>query len=85
MSIETGIVRIVRSSLEIAVESKRIWRKLTMKVKYKAGSIYGSGLTDFPYKEGDYVTIVVRYWTSKEDDEDIYYHGYIKGKAFGQG
>jgi hypothetical protein len=49
-----------------------------VKVKYKHGSIY-EGLTDFPYKEGDYVTIVVRYWTSKEDDEDIYYHGHITG------
>ena len=36
-----------------------------MKVMYKAGSIYGPGLTDFPYKEGDYVTMVVRYWTRK--------------------
>jgi hypothetical protein len=35
-----------------------------MKVKYKAGSIY-SDLTDFPYREADYVTIVVRYWTCK--------------------
>lgn len=32
-----------------------------MKVKYKDGSIYGPGLTDFPYQEG----------------EDIYYHGHI--------
>ncbi|OIK04881.1 hypothetical protein BIV60_27815 [Bacillus sp. MUM 116] len=47
-----------------------------MKVKYKDGSIYGPGLTDFPYQEGDYVTIVVRYWTSKEED-DLYYHGHI--------
>jgi hypothetical protein len=23
------------------------------------------------------VTIVVRFWTTKEDEEDIYYHGYI--------
>ena len=48
-----------------------------MKVKYKDDRIYGQGLTDFPYQEGDYVTIVVRYWTVKEDDEDIYYHGHI--------
>jgi hypothetical protein len=47
-----------------------------MKVKYKNGSIY-VGLTDFPYQEGDYVTIVVQYWTSNEDGEDIYYHGRI--------
>lgn len=37
-----------------------------MKIKYKSGSIY-SGLTDFPYQKADYVTIVVRYWTTKED------------------
>lgn len=43
-----------------------------MKVKYKDGSIYGPGLVDFPYQEGDYVTIVVRYWTVKEEAEDIY-------------
>jgi hypothetical protein len=50
-----------------------------MKVKYKDGSIYGPDLTDFPYQEGDYVTIVVRYWTVKEEveDKDIYYHGRI--------
>ena len=47
-----------------------------MKVKYKAGSIY-SDLTDFPYREADYVTIVVRYWTCKENEDDIYYHGHI--------
>ncbi|MFD4706021.1 hypothetical protein ACFWM3_14300 [Gottfriedia sp. NPDC058432] len=48
-----------------------------MKVKYKDGSIYGPGLTDFPFHEGgylSYVTIVVRFWTVKEDEEDIYYH-----------
>ncbi|WHY79917.1 hypothetical protein QNH20_12555 [Neobacillus sp. WH10] len=39
-----------------------------MKVMYKASRIYGPDLTDFPYKECDYVTIVVRYWTSKEVD-----------------
>ena len=48
-----------------------------MKVKYKDGSIYGPGLTDFPFHEGGYVTIVVRFWTVKEDEEDIYYHGHI--------
>jgi hypothetical protein len=48
-----------------------------MKVKYKAGSIYGPGLTDFPYQEGDYVTIVVRYWVKGDEDDDIYYHGHI--------
>lgn len=48
-----------------------------MKVKYKDGSIYGPGLTDFPYQEGDYVTIVVRYWTNKEVEDDLYYHGHI--------
>lgn len=48
-----------------------------MKVKYKDGSIYGPGLVDFPFQEGDYVTIVVRFWTAKEVDEDIYYHGHI--------
>ncbi|MCM2532281.1 hypothetical protein NDK43_07630 [Neobacillus pocheonensis] len=47
-----------------------------MKVKYKDGSIFGHGLTDFPYREGDYVTIVVRYWT-KENEDNIYYHGHI--------
>jgi hypothetical protein len=48
-----------------------------MKVKYKDGSIYGPGLTDFPYQEGDYMMIVVRYWTSKEVEDDLYYHGHI--------
>lgn len=47
-----------------------------MKVKYKYGSLH-IGLTDFPYKEGDYVTIVVKYWTTKGDEDDIYYHGHI--------
>lgn len=49
-----------------------------MKVKYKNGSMY-TDLTEFPYKEGDYVTIVVRYWTAEEDEDNIYYHGYITG------
>ncbi|NRD81063.1 hypothetical protein HPT25_27610 [Bacillus sp. BRMEA1] len=48
-----------------------------MKVKYKADSIYGPDLINFPYKVGDYVTIVVRYWTTKEDEDDIYYYGLI--------
>jgi hypothetical protein len=48
-----------------------------MKVKYKNGSIYGPGLVDFPYQEGDYITIVVRYWDTTEDEDDIYYHGHI--------
>ena len=48
-----------------------------MKVKYKNGSIYSPGLADFPYKEGDYVVIVVRLWTTKEDEDDLYYHGHI--------
>jgi hypothetical protein len=47
-----------------------------MKVKYKPGSIY-IGLTDFPFNIDDYVTIVVRYWTSKELEDDIIYYGHI--------
>ena len=47
-----------------------------MKVKYKDGSLMG--VTDFSFREDDYVTIVVRYWVKKDDDEDdIFYHGYI--------
>lgn len=47
-----------------------------MKVKYKEGSLLS--VTDFTFKEEDYVTIVVRYWVKKDDDEDdVYYHGFI--------
>lgn len=47
-----------------------------MKVKYKNGSVY-SGYVDFPFQKSDHITIVVRYWNTKEDEEDIYYHGHI--------
>ncbi|MDX1805920.1 MAG: hypothetical protein R3267_02685 [Paenisporosarcina sp.] len=46
-----------------------------MKVKYKDGSLLG--VTDFSFREDDYVTIVVRYWVKKDDEDDIYYHGFI--------
>lgn len=47
-----------------------------MKVRYRDSSVY-YGLVDFPYKEGDYVTIVCLYWGNNEEDPDIYYHGHI--------
>ncbi|MGD6879924.1 hypothetical protein [Bacillus infantis] len=48
-----------------------------MKVNYKPGSIY-SNPADFPFKEDDYVTIVVRFWVKKaEDESSLYYHGVI--------
>jgi hypothetical protein len=51
-----------------------------MKVKYNEHSIYW-GLVDFPFKEGDYVTIVEQYWRNQDSEDndypDIYYHGHI--------
>jgi hypothetical protein len=45
-----------------------------MKVNYKPGTLLPGR---FEYIEGDYVTIIVRYWTVKEEDETLYYHGTI--------
>lgn len=48
-----------------------------MKVNYKPGSPYTSP-SEFPFKEDDYVTIVVNFWVKKDEEEDdIYYHGVI--------
>lgn len=47
-----------------------------MMVKYKNGSIHVD-MTEFPYREGDHVTIVIQHLTTKDGDEDIYYRGHI--------
>ncbi|MGG3800658.1 hypothetical protein [Metabacillus fastidiosus] len=44
-----------------------------MQVQYK-DEIIGS----FNFKEGDYITIVLRYLTMQEGEEELYYHGTIK-------
>lgn len=45
-----------------------------MKVNYKPETLLPH---TFNFKEGDYVTIIVRYWTVKNEEEDLYYHGTI--------
>ena len=45
-----------------------------MKVKYNPGTLLPSV---FEYSEGDYVTIIVRYWTVVNEEDTLYYHGKI--------
>jgi hypothetical protein len=45
-----------------------------MKVNYMPGTLLPN---DFNYNEGDYVTIIVRFWTVKHEEDTLYYHGTI--------
>lgn len=45
-----------------------------LKVNYKEGTLLSN---TFEFLEGDYVTIIVHYWTVKHEEETLYYHGTI--------
>ncbi|MGM9988858.1 MAG: hypothetical protein ACI35O_16750 [Bacillaceae bacterium] len=47
-----------------------------MDVNYKPGTLLPE---TFDYAEGDYVTIIVHFWTVKHEEETLYYHGTITG------
>jgi hypothetical protein len=45
-----------------------------MKVNYKPGTLFPN---TFDYKEGDYVTVILRFWDVKNEEDTLYYHGTV--------